>query len=455
MTTSKGDKKRGALGVSLAVFLAVAAVGLGAESRTKGAEVVVQRADGTVLAGELLAVQGRTLVVSDRVSARDVTVGIEDIRAVRVVREANVLKRAMNGFLYAGAPAGALILLGKGDKSGRLAAVAGIGGVGALIAALRGVAKGADVTAVLDGTSEKKTDFVLNKLRALALFQGALPSNFDGLGRQPKLGASLAATDSRFEDLTVLRPVRIHLSFEPGYIMPRAERAHIGLFKKMDFGDTHPGVSFLFIRSGPTAYPRRTSGIDISLRGFTAEYSLNRSFAVGFAYASLGKATVKGFRMIPVTWRGEAYYSELYVAADSAGEGYFLTAAWKPAPDLFFNRYSFKLGVELGLCAARVRLDTSEYAFGAAMDKRSVAKTVPAAGIVAGLDGYYGRNLSLGVWARYRYASVRIGASGLNGAYITLSEQADVIDVPVAVAFPAHKVDLGGPAAGVSLGLHF
>ncbi len=455
MTTSKADKKRGALAVSLAVFLAVTAVDLDAKSRTKGAEVVVQRTDGTFLAGELLAVQGRALIVSDRVSACDVTIGIATIRAVRVVREANVLKRAMNGFLYAGAPAGALILLGKGDTAGRLAAVAGIGGVGALIAALRGVAKGTDVTAVLDGTSEKKADFVLKKLGALALFQGALSSNFDGVGRQPKLGVPLAATDGPFEDLTVLRPARFHLSFEPGYIMPRAEGAYIGLFKKMDFGDTHPGESFLFIRSGPTAYPRRTSICNISARGFTAEYSLNRSFTVGLAYASLGQATVKGFRMIPVTWRGEAYYSELYVAADSAGEGYFLTAAWKPAPDLFFNRYSFKLGVEFGLCAARVRLDTSEYAFGAALDKRSVAKTVPAAGIVAGLDGYYGRNLSLGVWARYRYASVRIGASGLNGAYITLSEQADVIDVPVAVAFPAHKVDLGGPTAGVSLGLHF
>lgn len=443
--------------LALAAFLAVPAGDLCAKSRTRGAEVVIQRTDGTFLAGELLAVQGRTLVVSDRISARDLTIGVDDLRAVRIVRSTNVFKRAVNGSLYAGVPAAGLILLRKGNMADRLAVVAGIAGVGALIAALRGVAKGADEFAVLGGETGKKKDFALNKLRAAALFPGSLPANFDGVGRQPKLGGPLTDGDVDFTDNAVSRPPRFHLSFEPGYVRPRANDAYIRLFKSMKFGDTHPGGSFLFITYGPTAYPHATSETDISLKGFTAEYSLNRSFAIGFAYASLGKGSTKGFRLVPVEWRGEPYYSELYVSSASAGDGYFLTAAWKPFPDVFFNRYTFKLGVEIGLCSARLTFDTSDGGF-TAVDARSFRKTVPAAGVVAGVDAYYGRNLSLGIWARYRYASVRGGAFDLNGSYNMLTEKADVIDIidiPVAIAFPAHKLDLGGPSAGVSLGLHF
>lgn len=441
----------------LAVFLAIPAGDLCAKTRTKGAEVVVQRTDGTFIAGELLAVQGRTLVVSDRVSARDVTIGLEDVRAIRIVKESKVLKKAALGFLYAGLPVGALGFIGGGSIKDRIPAIAVFGAAGALYAGLRAVAKGADETAILEGRSREKADFTLKKLGGMALFRGALPANFDGVGRQTKLGAPLGANANRFEDLMAPRLPRFHLSFEPALDTSRETASYTRLFKNMGFGDTKPGGSFLFFSYGPVSYPLKRDETLISLRGFTAEYSLNRSFAVGFAYASRGKVTVEGFRMIPVTWRGESYYSELYVSAASAGDGYFVTAAWRPTPDVFFNRYSFKLGVELGLCAARMTLDTSDGA-PTAVDARTIRKTVPAAGIVAGLDAYYGRNMSLGVWARYRYASARVGAFSLNGSYHTLTEQADVIDlidVPITVAFPAHRINLGGPAAGVSLGLHF
>jgi hypothetical protein len=459
MKNSKRDKKKGALVVALAliVALAVPTGDLCAKTRSRGAEVVVQRMDGTFLAGELLAVQGKTLVVSDRVSARDVTVGIEDVRAIRIVRHSKVLKKAALGFLYAGVPVGALGLAGGGGGgiTNRIPAIALFGAAGALYAGLRAVAKGADETAVLGGAPGTRADSALKKLGSMALFRGALPANFDGVGRQPKLGAPLAANQGRFEDLMAPRLPRFHLSFEPALYTSRETAPSTHLFQNMGFGDTHPGGSVFFFDYGPTTYPRATGGSGISLRGFTAEYSLNRSFVVGFAYASLGKVAVEGFRMIPVTWRGESYYTELYASAASAGDGYFITAAWRPTPDIFFNRYAFKLGVELGLCAARMTFGTSEYAFGTDVDKRSVTKAVPAAGIVAGLDSYYGRNMSLGVWARYRYASARVGTFGLNGSYISLDEQANPIDVPITVAFPAHRINLGGPAAGVSLGLHF
>ncbi len=385
----------------LAAFLAVPAGDLRAKSRTRGAEVVIQRTDGTFLAGELLAVQGRSLIVSDRISARDMTIGIDDARAIRIVMGSNVL------------------------------------------------------TAILEGRSREKADFALKKLGGMALFRGALRANFDGVGRQPKIGAPLAAKDGHFDDLMAPRSSRFHLSFEVGFSTYGEIASLRRLFKNMDFGDTRPvGHSDNSGRSygGPISYPRAVP--DLS-GGFTVEYSLNRSFAVGFAFASLGKVAVKGYRMIP---RYDYYklYDELYASATSAGEGYFITAAWRPTPDLFFNRHSFKLGVELGICAARMTFGTLKSNIESNVDKRSVTKAVPAAGVVAGLDRYFGRIMSLGVWARYRYASTRVGAFSLNASYEDgLDEEWNPINVPVTVAFPAHRINLGGPAAGVSLGLHF
>ncbi len=443
--------------LAIAILMVFSAGDLWSKDRDRGAEVVVQRSDGTFLAGELLAAQGRTLVVSDRASARDVTIGIEDVRAIRIVRRANVLKRAMNGFLYGAVPVGGLALLGKGKVSGRLTAIAAFGGVGALIAAYRGASRGADRTAVLDGASAKRRDLALDRLRTLALFAGPLPADFDGVGRQPKLGTLLDTKDGRFEDLAAQRPPRFHLSFEPAYVMPRAGDAHIRLFKDMDFADTHPGGSFWFFEYGPTTYPQATNNTVLSLRSFTVEYSLNRSFAVGFAYSYFGETRAEGFRMIPVMFQGGSYYSELYTSATSAGDGYFLTASWKPVPDLFYNRYSFKLGVEMGLCASCATFGMND-GYGTSVSGRVLRRTVPAAGVVAGLDAYYGRNLSFGVWARYRFARASVASFSLDGSYLSLSEQTGeiaLIDVPVTVAFPAHRIELGGLATGISFGLHF
>ncbi len=397
--------KIGPIVIAAAVLLVVPAGDLCAKSRARGAEVVIQRTDGAFLAGELLAVQGRALVVSDRISARDVTIGIDDVRAIRIVRESNVL------------------------------------------------------TAILEGRSREKADFALKKLGGMALFRSALPANFDGVGRQPKIGAPLATKDGHIDDLMAPRSSRFHLSFELGFSTFGEIASLKRLFKNMDFGDTRPAAYDNSGRSyrGPTSYPRAVP--DLS-GGFTVEYSLNRSFAVGFAFASLRTVEVEGYRMIPRYDYYQHYngYDELYASATSAGEGYFITAAWRPTPELHFNRYSFKLGVELGIYAARMTFGTLRSIFerDRNIEERSVTKTIPAAGVVAGLDRHLGRIMSLGVWARYRYASTRVGAFSLNAAYEDgLDEEGNPINVPITVAFPAHRINLGGPAAGVSLGLHF
>jgi hypothetical protein len=122
----------------------------------------------------------------------------------------------------------------------------------------------------------------------------------------------------------------------------------------MKLGDTKPGGSFLFIRWGPTTYPIGHGPGGITLRGGRAEYSVSRSFSAGFAYASMGSGSTNGYRMIPVTWRGEDYYSEAFVTEERSSDGYFLTAAWMPVPPVL-QADIVQTRRQLGLCVSQHR----------------------------------------------------------------------------------------------------
>jgi hypothetical protein len=49
---------------------------------------------------------------------------------------------------------------------------------------------------------------------------------------------------------------------------------------------------------------------------------------------------------------------------------------------------------------------------------------------------------------------LKVGAFDPAGSYINLDEQLNIIHNPMTVSFPAHRIDLGSPAAGVSVALH-
>ena len=452
-------KKAARIALAAAVFLAVPAGALYPKHRGRGAELVVQKKDGTFIKGELLFVRERTLILLDKMSGTDVTVGIDDVDAFKVVRSPRFSARFSWAALLVGVPAS---VYGLTARNGAFWTRMGIG-IGGGTIALLGMAsliKGTDEVAVLKGGSEQRTSFALNKLVGMAFFRGSLPADFDAVRKSLTPRAPSAGKESVFRDLTVSRPTRLHLSFEPFYPLSERTGPYVGLFRAMGFGDTRPGGGWWIFTREPTAYPRMDRISPFSLRGARIEYSLTRSLAVGFAYASLGSGSTDGFRLIPVpgmpwSWWTPADYSPLYISEDHKSDGFFLSAAWMPPPDTFFNSLALKFGVELGACISRLDFATSEGSYEAVIASRSLRKTVPAAGVFGELSYYFGRNASLGFRAGYRYARTRIGAFNLDGTFLDLDDRGSLIHSPLTIAFPAHRLDLGGPALGVTLGLHF
>ncbi len=475
MRHDKGVLLKGTAAVlAIAVLMVFSAGDLWSKDRVRGAELIFQGKDGTFLRGELLAVEGRILVLLDASSGKETRISIDDVDAFRALKKAGVLPAMLKGFLIGGVPIAGLGLIRRGNAGSALMGGAVLGGVLAVYKGFRAAAKGQDETAVLRGASVPKTDFALKRLKDMALFPKSLPADIGSVIRSRGTRTPTAPGET-YRDLTAVRFPRFHLSFEPFGILSEGEGPYIGLFRTMEFADTEPGGSFLFISWGPVSFPVEHGRGGIRLRGGRAEYSVSRSFSVGFAYASMGSGTTDGYRQIPVTFRGEPYYSEADLTEKRSGDGYFLTASWMPIPDTFFRGTSFKLGVEMGVCVSRHHFGTSEH-IGAEyvwvlsgispetlaegeIDGRSFSRTVPAAGVFGEVDFYSGRNMSLGFRAGYRYARIRFRAFPLAGTYLMLEEdpsgEISVLHLPLPVTFPAHSADLGGPFAGLSLGFHF
>jgi hypothetical protein len=110
--SNKGRRGKGFGGAYLvvaliAVFgLALAAPALEAKER-EGAQVIITKTDSSTVQGELLAVMDDKLILMDN-SAAGVTIGLTDVRDVKVIKKGRFWKGAGIG-LVAGAAIGALV----------------------------------------------------------------------------------------------------------------------------------------------------------------------------------------------------------------------------------------------------------------------------------------------------------------------------------------------------------
>jgi len=142
----------------------------------KGADVIIQRADGTQVRGELIAVKEKSLLMLARESGGDVTVDVEEIKIITMVKKAKYLSGAGLGFLI-GAAAGATFIAVKGVNDslvgwmGLSAAV--VGCAGALLGFIFVAASGKTKVIQIEGKYDSEIQKILEKLRKKARVRNA------------------------------------------------------------------------------------------------------------------------------------------------------------------------------------------------------------------------------------------------------------------------------------------
>ena len=146
----------------------------------KGADLIIQKKDGTQIRGELIAVKQTSLLLLERESGGDVSINIADIKVIRIVKKSKLLLGAGIGLLC-GAVIGALIGLAEGEdpvKGGVPPPLSvedkvlgygfWFGFSGGSLGGIAGAIAGTDKIIQLEGKSDSEIQEILEKLRKKA-----------------------------------------------------------------------------------------------------------------------------------------------------------------------------------------------------------------------------------------------------------------------------------------------
>ena len=158
----------------IALFIVFSLLALSANLYAKerrGAKLVITKKDGQQIKGELITVKLNSLLLLDT-EGKDVSVGIGDIKVIRIVKKSKVLMGIGLGLLI-GAGTGALIGYGGGGGDygpGFGALFGGIisGAIGLLVGGTLGFASGIDNTIQIEGMTNSEINITLDKLRKKA-----------------------------------------------------------------------------------------------------------------------------------------------------------------------------------------------------------------------------------------------------------------------------------------------
>ena len=143
----------------------------GSENRKHGAKLIIQKKDGQVIRGELIAVniQQNFFLLLDSKVKDGVIVIIGDVKTIRIVKKSEFWKGAGLGLLIGGAAGAALVYASGGELAGSEgnAAVAGailFGVPSALVVGILGAFAGRDKTIQVEGMTPLAMNSILRKL---------------------------------------------------------------------------------------------------------------------------------------------------------------------------------------------------------------------------------------------------------------------------------------------------
>lgn len=457
--------------------------GSSAEEKSNGALILVQKTDGRIIKGELLAVKDTNLILMDSGNLSGMAEDIHEIRTIQIVKKSKLLPGLGYGVLI-GVASGVLIgLLSGNDQEGffrfsagqkALMFGSGLATLGGVTGGIWGAIKGIDETIFLEGRPPEEITRILNKLSLVARYPVELPENLksrylkDQNNNQDVAPKPVAKPSPYTIDDSLAQKkassifTRFHLSLLPGYFSSQGIAGCNELLKTSGFGITKQartecfwGVTFEY---PAVNYPKEVRNPVIELSGFRMEYSISNKIALGFEYFPLGNHEVHGYRRIDlfVNERKVQMYSELYLWAKYRGAAYYFTAAWMPLPDGYLNKSAFKVGGGIGLGSASLSFETSDSEYTKEMgEKRDFSKISLGLKAFCEYDYYFSKTWSLGIHVSYDYLPLKVNSFQLRGYYFDLDATKNLIHNSVVIDFPEQKMNFGGFGAGLSFSFHF
>jgi hypothetical protein len=169
----QGGKMKRTISLFLVASVLLLSMPLAAKER-KGADVIVQKKEGIQVRGELIAVKAHSLLLLERESGGDVTVDIDDISGIRIVKKSKILIGGGLGAIICG---GGLWLYGSTQSTfdfydnWPILALVAAGGL--VIGGIIGAVVGIDRIIQTEGKPDAEIQKILEKLRKKARVKNA------------------------------------------------------------------------------------------------------------------------------------------------------------------------------------------------------------------------------------------------------------------------------------------
>ena len=147
------------------------------KERKHGAKLIITKKDGRQIEGELITVKPNSLLLLD-IEGKDVSVGIADIKVIKIVKKSKFWKGAGYGLLVGGG-GGALLgliayetdsemswLTTRGEAAWHFGTFFGL--IGATVGGIYSLIAGTDKTIQIEGMTDSEIQEALDKLRKKA-----------------------------------------------------------------------------------------------------------------------------------------------------------------------------------------------------------------------------------------------------------------------------------------------
>jgi hypothetical protein len=169
--------KKGEKLITLVLIFFLLTLSANLYAKNKGAKLIVAKKDGQLIEGELITVKPNSLLLLNT-EGRDASVGIGDIRIIRIVKKSRFVQSLGIGLLI-GAGTGAILGLAEGESidffggtvtAGENALIGGalLGFNGLILGGIAGASAGRDKTIQIEGKSDLEIEEVLQRLRKKA-----------------------------------------------------------------------------------------------------------------------------------------------------------------------------------------------------------------------------------------------------------------------------------------------
>jgi hypothetical protein len=443
-----------------------------AKEEKPGAQLWIERTDGSILRGELLALQGEDLVIADKSSYEKVIVSFDEMKSIRIVKKSGFLKGIGLGLLTGGATGVLLGFAGGDDDPGWFSMTAGekaalgglaLGIIGTGIGGLCGAVSGIDESIELSRLSENDKADVLSKLQKKSRFKKGFRPILAGERTSPeKPQAGPPSSLPKSQPIEARNPStrkfsRLHITFDSGCFYAQGPENLKNIYNSWGFGDraTYDVDFFFFGWTESADYPMGESKKYYSIRNVKVEYSMTRKLALGFMFTKLGHYKVQGYNYLK---NYQSYWlpsfssgvvtkkSDLYLTGEFNGRAYFLTAAIMPVPDGFLRKDALKIGGGLGLGDVDLK-----FILGETVD---CSKRVLSLVAFAGYDHFFNRRLSFGLNIDYKFIPFKIDPFRAVGCYNDSDGRYNEIVKSMSIDFSGQKVNFGGVGFGINFAIH-